>query len=182
MSSPFEVEPEWWGPGTVPAPASIVWCNFPDHLAPNVPGPKSRPALVFKARYADDPPEDRFLVLVAYGTSKLKTGKRPNDFSISNAATLDIVRLPAATRFDLDKFVWVPWARPFFCPRRLDDPFSTPVISVLPESVAQSLKWTMARREQKGLNAAYHGARTIDMATDEPQLSPAPPPTTEHER
>lgn len=166
MSSPFEVELEWWGSGTIPAPASIVWCNFPEQLAPNVPGPKARPALVFKTRYYDDPPADRFLVLVAYGTSKLKTGKRPNDFTIANSATLDIVRLPNATRFDLDKFIWVPWARPYFCPRRMDDRFSTPVVSVLPQSVSRSLKWTMARREQRGLNDAYHGAKAIPVSDD----------------
>lgn len=154
-------EAEWLDPGTIPAPASLVWCRFPDHITPDIPGPKARPGLVFKARYLTDPPDHRLMVLVAYGTTKLKTGKRPHDFTIANAATLDIVRLPAATRFDLDNFVWMPWAKPWFVPRNDGERFATPVISVLPDSIAAQLRWTMARREQKGLLGAYHGARSV---------------------
>lgn len=145
---------EWWEPGTIPAPASIVWCNFPEHVAPGVPGPKARPGLVFKVRYADNPPGQRFYVQIAYGTSNMKTGKRPNDFRIANAATLDVLRLPQATRFDLDNMLWLPWARPFFNARRPEERFATPTVSVLPGSVQEQLRWTMARREQHGLNAA----------------------------
>ena len=152
----FVGEGEWWGPGTVPAPASIVWCNFPEDLTTKKPGPKPRPALVFKARYADNPPQDRFFVLVAYGTSKLKIGRRPNDFVIANSMALDILRLPQATRFDLDDVVWLPWAKPFFAPRSENDQLNTPTMSVLPGSLQETLMWTMGRREQRGLNAAYH--------------------------
>ena len=156
MSSNGELELEWWDAGSVPAPASIVWCNFPEHLAPDVPGPKSRPALVFKARYATKQPDGRFLVQIAYGTSKMKTGKRPHDFRVSNAATLDILRLPQATRFDLDNVLWLPWAKPWFEPRKNADRFTTPTICALPASIQEQLRWTMGRREQKGLNGAFH--------------------------
>ena len=155
MSSAGDLKLEWWGPGTVPAAGSLVWCNFPEALTDGVPGPKDRPALVFKTRYATDPPGDRFYVLVAYGTSVLKTGKRPDDFVVANSVMIDLLRLPKATRFDLDKMVWLPWARPWFVPRTKDDPFVTPVISVLPESMKRLLGWTMARREVKGMLEAY---------------------------
>ena len=155
MSSNGEIELDWWPPGTVPAPASIVWCNFPDHIAPGVPGPKSRPALVFKVRYATKQPDGRFFVQIAYGTSKLKTGRRPHDFRISNAATLDVLRLPQATRFDLDMVLWLPWARPWFNARKPDDRFSTPVVCVLPGSVQEHLRWTMGGRERRGLNGVF---------------------------
>lgn len=168
MSSAGDVDLDWWGPGTVPAPASIVWCMFPTHLAPDVPGPKSRPGLVFKVRYAAKQPDGRFLVQIAYGTTKLKTGRRPHDFRIANYATLDVLRLPHATRFDLDNMIWLPWARPWFQPRRPDDPYSTPVISVLPGSVQKQLGWTMGRREQLGLNSAYHN----DPPTSDPGVTP----------
>jgi hypothetical protein len=124
--------------------------------------------LVFKVRYFTDPPDGRFLVLVAYGTTKLKVGRRPNDFTIANSATLDIVRLPHATRFDLDKMVWMPWAKPWFCPREEAERHASPVISVLPDSLARSLKWTMALREQRGLNGAYHGAPSVGVLDQEP--------------
>lgn len=159
MSSAGDLTLQWWGPGTVPAPASIVWCEFPESEDLGRPGPKSRPALVFKARYADDPPGDRFYVLVAYGTSVTKAGDRPHDFMIGNAVVLDILRLPQATRFDLDRVLWLPWARPFFNARS-GERYSTPVVSVLPEEMQRVLQWTMARREQAGLNGPYHSAPT----------------------
>ena len=146
MSSPGELKLEWWGPGTIPAPASVVWCNFPTDVAPGVPGPKPRPALVFKVRYADDPPRDRFYVQVAYGTSVLKLGKRPFDFTIANALALSMTRLPQATRFDLDRVLWLPWARPFFETRDPEDRFK------------RVLMWTMKEREDAGRNDAFHGA------------------------
>ncbi|WP_340646728.1 hypothetical protein [Phenylobacterium sp.] len=160
MSSPGknEVELEWWGPGTVPPPASLVWCNFPDTPDLGKPGPKPRPGLVFKVAFAEDPPGDRFYILIAYGTSKLKIGKRPDDFTIANSATLDLLRLPQATRFDLDNMIWLPWARPFFCPRKMSDQFTTPMVSVLPGELQRMLGWTMARRESRGMTDAYRAA------------------------
>jgi hypothetical protein len=136
-----------------------VWCNFPEDAALGLPGPKARPGLVFKVNYADDPPRDRFYVLVAYGTKRLKTHRRPNDFIIANSAMLDILRLPSATRFDLDNMLWLPWARPFFEPRRRDDRFATPTVSTLSADVQRFLGWTMARREALGLNSPYHVAQ-----------------------
>lgn len=159
MSSAGELTLEWWGPGTVPAPASIVWCNFPLSESLGHPGPKPRPGLVFKARYVDNPPGDRFYVLVAYGTSVTKVGARPNDFMIGTASLLDILRLPQATRFDLDRVLWLPWARPFFM-ARTEERYATPTISVLPQDMQRMLQWTMASREQRGLNAGYHSAPT----------------------
>lgn len=153
MSSPGELTLDWWGPGTVPAPASIVWCAFPSHLDLGRPGPKSRPALVLKARHADDPPTNHFLVQVAYGTSNLKSDTRPFDFAIINYSTLSLCRLPQATRFDLDLVLWLPWARPFFEPRRSrTDQFTTPVMSTLPGELQKELAWLMRDREQLGMN------------------------------
>lgn len=158
MSSPGELKLEWWPPGTVPPPASIVWCNFPHDLAPDRPGPYARPALVFKVRHADYPPADRFNVLVAYGTSVLKSDTRLFDFTISNWATLNLIRLPQATRFDLDRVVWLPWARPFFVPRDEGVPYASPTISTLPAELQRMLGWTMAERDARGLNEAYRRA------------------------
>lgn len=150
MSSNGATELEWWAPGTIPAPLSIVWCAFPDHIAPEKPGPKKRPALVLKVRYADNPPQDRFVVQVIYGTSKLKTSVRPFDFVIGNYVNRLLCRLPQATRFDLDQVVWLPWARPFFVEREGE---ATPVISVLPRKIQEDFAWHMNAREERGLNA-----------------------------
>lgn len=149
---------DWWPAGTVPAGPSIVWCNFPGHLNLGEPGPKARPALVFKSRYAAEPPDGRFLVLVAYGTSKLKVGKRPHDFVIGNQTLMDALRLPQATRFDLDNMLWLPWAREFFCSRAPEERGATPTLSVLTDDLRRILGWTMQQREKLGLNGKFHGA------------------------
>jgi hypothetical protein len=163
MSSAGDVELEWWPEGTIPAPASIVWCNFPQTPDLGKPGPKARPGLVFRVRYADKSPDGRFYVLIAYGTSKTKVGKRPFDFTLANSSTLDVLRLPQATRFDLDNVLWLPWAKPFFMPRRPDEPYATPIVSVLPAALQETLKWTMLDRERHGLNAAYHAIAGGDL-------------------
>jgi hypothetical protein len=170
MSSGGEVKLEWWGPGTEPPPASLVWCKFPDHLNPDVPGPKSRPGLVLKVRYATKIPDGRFLVQIAYGTSNLKLDKRPLDFTIGNAATLAILRLPQATRFDLDNILWLPWARPYFEPRNPKDRYSTPTMSVLPESVQQHLRWTLATRDRQGKAEAIKADAPNDLIEKLPGL------------
>lgn len=149
MSSAGDVELEWWPSGTIPAPLSIVWCAFPDHIAPEKPGPKNRPALVLSVRYADNPPADRHVVRVVYGTSNLKSGQRPYDFIISNYGTRLICRLPQATRFDLDQVVWVPWAKPYFICREGQ---LSPIVSPTPMSVQQDFAWHMQFREKLGLN------------------------------
>lgn len=149
MSSPGESEWDWWPSGTIPAPLSIVWCNFPNHVVRDKPGPKQRPALVLSVRYADDPPAGRHLVRVIYGTSNLKSDKRPYDFVIANFATRLICRLPQATRFDLDQVVWLPWCKEFFAARPGHE---TPVISVLPMSEQQEFAWHMKYRDELGLN------------------------------
>lgn len=149
MSSAGEVELEWWPSGTIPAPLSIVWCAFPDHIAPDKPGPKNRPALVLSVRYANDAPDGRHLVRVVYGTSKLKSDTRPFDFAICNFGTRLVCRLPQGTRFDLDQVLWLPWAKPYFVARPGNE---TPVISVLPPSVQQDFAWHMHYRDELGLN------------------------------
>lgn len=157
MSSSGLENLEWWPAGTVPAGPSIVWCNFPESDALGRPGPKPRPALVFKSRYADNPPGDRFYVLVAYGTSNLKTQRRDRDFTIGNETMLNMLRLPQMTRFDLDRVLWLPWAKPFFVARD-EVSFATPTLSVLPSDMQRLLGWRMAEREKEGLNSAYHSA------------------------
>jgi hypothetical protein len=143
------VDLSWWEPGTIPAPMSIVWCAFPDHVNPERPGPKERPALVLKVRYADDPPQDRFVVRVVYGTSRLKSAERPFDFAIANYGMRRLCRLPQGTRFDLDQVVWLPWAKPYFIAREGD---STPVVSVLPRAAQMDFAWLMHAREEMGMN------------------------------
>lgn len=153
--SPLELD--WWPQNTLPPQYSIVWCSFPYAELPEQPGPKERPALVFSARYADDPPSGRFEVKVAYGTSVMKSNERPFDFTVSNMGTLNVLRLYQHTRFDLDRVLWLPWAKPFFVERdQRGGTFGTPTISVLPAGLQRDLGWLMIEREQLGLNDKFH--------------------------
>lgn len=154
---PAGVELEWWGGGTIPPQFGIVWCAFPYSELPDQPGPKPRPALVVSARYAEEPPTDRFELKVVYGTSTMKSDERPLDFSIVNYTTLNLLRLPQQTRFDMDRVLWLPWAKPYFVPREeRGDAFTTPVISVLPAELQRELGWLMRDRDRMGLNKAFN--------------------------
>lgn len=92
-----------------------MWCAFPFSDEPYAPGVKERPALVRAvALYAN---RTRLAVEVTYGTSQLKLDVRQHDLIISNAEEMSLAGLPQATRFDLDKTRWLPWAKEFFTPR-----------------------------------------------------------------
>lgn len=97
---------------TLPAPYDLVWCRFPHHESLGEPGPKPRPALVRNVAVDDDSGHGH--VEVVYGTTKLKLSSRLFDFVISKPYEMDHCGLYRATRFDLDKHVWVPWAAEWF--------------------------------------------------------------------
>jgi hypothetical protein len=76
--------------------------------------PKVRPALVRAVK--KDPTTERGAVKVYYGTSQLKLNTRGHiDLVIQNNAELRRLDLPMATRFDLDRYNWLPWCSEFFC-------------------------------------------------------------------
>jgi hypothetical protein len=98
---------------TLPRLYDIVWCRFPED-DPFEPGPKIRPALVRGIKV--ERTNSRGAVKVSYGTTKLKTLRRRRyDLIIQNAATLNEIGLPIATRFDLDLVNTLPWCAEFFC-------------------------------------------------------------------
>jgi hypothetical protein len=112
---------------TIPHPLDIVWCKFPElPQNPSVPGPKLRPGIVHTVQL--DPDYTIARIRVCYGTSKLKKFKYPNDLFVENAAQLTLLGLTQATRFEIDRLVWVPWASEWFEPK---DGSKTPVIGRL---------------------------------------------------
>ena len=97
---------------TLPAPYDSVWCRFPFHDDLGNPGPKPRPAIVINSAVDEESGEAE--VQVIYGTSTLKLGQRRRDFFVTNVAEMDLCGLDKATRFDLDKIGWIPWASEWF--------------------------------------------------------------------
>lgn len=91
----------------------IVWCRFPEREAPGVPGPKSRPALVRAVALNDE--ETKGVVNVTFGTGRLKAN-RALDLQIQNFRSIEECGLEKATRFDLDRTIWLPWTVEFFGP------------------------------------------------------------------
>lgn len=69
-------------------------------------------------------------VEIAFGTTRLKPLERPFDLQIQNSEALDHCGLPCATRFDLDRTIWLPWASEFFTPR---EGYTSPVSGSLSE-------------------------------------------------
>lgn len=110
---------------TIPASLDIVWCRFPQ-LPKTRPGPKNRPALVRTVDLSRDHAFAR--VEVCYGTSQLKKDRYPFDLFIENASQLTLLGLSQATRFELDRTLWLPWASEFFVSK--DGP-KTPIIGRL---------------------------------------------------
>lgn len=125
---------------TVPTALDIVWCRFPE-LGLN-PGPKCRPALVRSVALTEG--HKHAFVEVCYGTSKLKSDLHPDDLIIQNAAQLNLLGLPQATRFELSKTIWLPWASEFFEARK---GCKTPIIGHLTNREIGQLEGVMRRRK-----------------------------------
>ncbi len=123
---------------SLPTGLDIVWCRFPE-LPDTRPGPKQRPGLVRCVSLSRDHKFGR--VQVSYGTSKLKKDLYPFDLFIENAAQLTLLGLAQATRFELERCVWLPWCAEFFTPR---DGTKTPVIGALTDKEKAQLQ-TIAR-------------------------------------
>ena len=121
----------------LPAPYDIVWCRFP--YVPNLgdPGPYARPALVKNAATL---PDGTAQVEVVYGTTNLKLGRRRFDFVVSKASEMDACGLYRATRFDLDKIIWLPWTTDWF--EVLPD-YNSPVIGTLTPNGVKMLHLTV---------------------------------------
>ncbi len=108
-----------------------------------MPGVVPHPALVLGVNEFRD---GEYAVLIVYGTSRLKPDQRPFDLTIMNAVNLCYAGLAQATRFDLDKFKWLPWTDEWFA---IQDPqrHSSPVIGRLPQDEIEDLRRLMQLRE-----------------------------------
>ena len=115
---------------TLPAPYDIVWCRFPSHEDLGNPGPKPRPGIVLNIAVHENGGEGdgEGEAQVIFGTTNLKMAQRRRDFYVTNLAEMDQCSLDKATRFDLDKIGWLPWAEEWF---DVLPGFSSPIIGHL---------------------------------------------------
>ena len=85
-------------------------------------------------------------VELVYGTTKLKFQERPDDFFITKASEMAACGLDRATRFDLDKVMWIPWAEEWFVPLFGG---TSPVIGQLTEPAVKMLQITVGMRQHR---------------------------------
>jgi len=141
MAQPGKAGLSYYPLSTLPASLDIVWCLFPIDEAPNTPGPYPRPSLVRAVALNRD--QTKAIVNITYGTSRIKEN-RTLDLQIQNCRSLDECGLEKATRFDLDKTIWLPWAKEFFRPPAR---YSGPILGHLdPQSCMQLEALKVARR------------------------------------
>lgn len=114
MAQPGKAGPSYLSLAHLPRPLDIVGCRFPLVEEPAKPGPKARPGLVRSIALNAD--QTRAAIEITYGTTKLKGKDRPFDLHIQNFACIEACGLQRATRFDLDRTIWLPWIAEFFAP------------------------------------------------------------------
>ncbi|WP_156428407.1 hypothetical protein [Novosphingobium sp. FSW06-99] len=131
---------------TLPAPYDVVWCRFPFDDSLGTPGPKPRPAIVLNIAADVDAGEGE--VQLVYGTTKLKTLHRPRDFFVTKLLEMDACGLNKATRFDLDKVAWIPWAGEWFAAL---PGYNTPVIGRLTQHGQTLLQIELSYRQAQNL-------------------------------
>lgn len=112
LSSPTAPAPAARQPA-VPRRGDIVSCRFPLDEQPRLPGPKARPALVLNVRYAPD--LHTWLVLVAYGTSKIDARRGAGDeFTLTRPESLKPASLHQPTKFVVSRYRELPFDNDFF--------------------------------------------------------------------
>lgn len=126
---------------TVPAALTVVWVRWPYQEDPD--DFKERPALVRAIQLNKQHTAAR--LHVAYGTSKLKEAERPYDLILMNVTEMLEAGLPKATRFDLDKCQWLPWAKEIFVCR---DGNKTPVSGHLVQTACDQLAHVLEMRRR----------------------------------
>ena len=119
----------------------IVSCLYPSM---NDTLPKLRPALVLNQ--FKDKKSGNFYCDVAFGTSSLKLKNRQHvDLIIQKSSDLNMIGLPRATRFDLDKTCILPWHDDFFkCWRG----YPSPLIGSLTETYVKEYAYCMMVRHE----------------------------------
>jgi len=89
-------------------------------------------------------------VHLIYGTTNLKMMQRRRDFFVTNMAEMDLCGLDKATRFDLDKIAWVPWAEEWFDTL---SGYTSPIVGHLSQHSTKLLQFELARRKAQALKA-----------------------------
>lgn len=134
----------WWQT-VIPVPGDILWCRFPFDERTDQPAPTGHPSLVFEVRL---PPHGAYSVLVAFGTSNLRSAAGTPNLVIQNLCTLNAAVLKRATLFDLGRSRHLPWDPTWFRPVGA---LPGPRLGVLDAAAREQLRHIPALRHARGL-------------------------------
>jgi len=101
-------------------------------------------------------------VEVVYGTSTLKLDTRLYDLVISKMSEMNECGLYRATRFDLDKSIWLPWNTDWF---EIRPDFFSPVIGKLTAEAIKLLQITLAYKQMAESTATSAASSRTKAAT-----------------
>lgn len=125
----------------------VAWVFFPREEDIGNPGHKTRPSLVLEIGDYDG----KCYVLCAYGTSRVnKLWRRGDDLFVENYVDIGTMGLSTATRFDLDRLMWLPWSEQYFVPPPGIET-TNPVYGHTPQDIQSMLRSILRDRHRRGL-------------------------------
>jgi len=135
--------------GVRPHPFDIAWARFPFHGEKGRPAKDLHPCLIVQVVEATD---GSTWVGAFYGTSKLSSNERGQiDAIVMTSEELDRMGLRCATRFDLDRPMWLPWNDEYFVESKANP--NSPVHAHATEGLIFEFKESLRVRKANGLPA-----------------------------
>lgn len=127
----------------------VMWCRFPYHGEGGRPANDKHPVLCCQT--AEDS-TGLWWVACYYGTSKMRLADREEvDLIVMNPDNIAAMALRTATRFQLDRCMWLPFTDEYF----IENPASvgSPRFARAPEQVKAQLIAKLKYREALGFHA-----------------------------
>lgn len=134
--------------GVRPHNLDIAWARFPYERTGGRPAGDLHPIVILQV----DQDGPLYWVACAMGTTNLKIAKRDQiDAIVMNADELAAMGLRCATRFDLDKLMWLPWNDEYIVAVGTDK--TNPVHAKGTEALRTDLSESFRIRRHRGLFA-----------------------------
>jgi hypothetical protein len=137
--------------GVRPHIFDIAWARFPYHGQGGRPANDLHPCLIVQVVEADA--DGSCWVAAFYGTSKLRMHEERDqiDALVMNVEEMSRMGLRCATRFDLDRPMWMPWTDEYFVESKAN--VGSPVHARATEALIFDFKESLRIRIARGLPA-----------------------------
>lgn len=137
--------------GVRPHVFDIAWARFPYHGEGGRPSDDLHPCLIVQV--AEAAADNSCWVAAFYGTSKLRLqdGRDQIDAIVMNVEEISRMGLRCATRFDLDRPMWMPWTDEYFVESKANS--GSPVHARATDALISDFKDSLKIRMDSGLPA-----------------------------